>query len=403
MDTGFYIALRYLFAKKSHNVINVISAISAAGMAVGTAALVLILSVYNGFNEIIEQNISDLDPDILVAPVTGKRFVPDSTTLAILEADPRILSLSCILKEDVYISYGESQGIATAMGVDSAFVKDSPLAAHVTSGEFSLHKGQLEMAAIGVGLAYEMGINPRFLEKIRLYYPRKGASVPLAGLASSLNGVSLIPSCLFSINTTVDAGTVILPIEAMRRLLDEAEAVSGIEIRADSDDVTGLMSDLRSVLGPEFKLLDRYMQRPAIYKMMRYEKMAIYCILLFVVIIVAFNIFGSLSLLRIEKARDVGTLRAMGAGDRLIRRIFLLEGWMISLLGLATGMVVGVGAAFLQEHLGIIKMPSGFFITAYPCILEAGDVLLTTVGVALTGLIISLVAALKPWSDGNSK
>lgn len=393
MSTAFYIAVRYLIARKSHNVINVISAISAAGMAIGTAALILILSVYNGFDRIIESNLSDLDPDILVTAADGRRFVPDETLLEALGQDGRVTGISLVLEEHVLLSYAGRQGLALAKGVDSSYEEHSPLAGHITAGEFSLHFGDVPQAAVGAALAHEMGINPRFLDKLKLYYPRPGAGIPLTGLSSSLGSVSVVPSSLFSINSDTDAETIILPIETMRKLLGEEAAVSGIELRTSSGTDAKMLRKLQAVAGPEFRILDREMQRPAIYKMMKYEKLAIYSILIFVVIIVAFNIFGSLSMLKIEKRGDMETLRAMGATERLTRQVFVLEGWLISLAGLIAGLAAGVACALLQQHLGIIKMPQGFLISAYPCILEAGDVLLTIAGVALTGLLISLLAA----------
>lgn len=393
MNTAFHIAWRYLFARKSHNVINLISAVSAAGMAIGAAALILILSVYNGFDRIIESNLSDLDPDILVTSAEGRRFIPDAGLVERLESDGRISSVCRVLEENVLLVYGDKQGIALAKGVDSLYEQVSPLASHLTAGEFSLHFGDVPQAAVGVSLAHEMGISPSFLDKLALCYPRRGAGIPLAGLSSSLGSVSVKPSCLFSINSQTDAGTVIVPIETMRRLLDEPEAVSGLELRTAAPAGRKLFRELESDLGPEYRLLDRRMQRPAIYKMMSYEKLAIYSILIFVVMIVAFNIFGSLSMLKIEKSGDMQTLRAMGADRKFTRRIFVYEGWLVSLAGLAAGLLTGVGAALVQQHFGVVKMPRGFMISAYPCVLEFGDVLLTAAGVALIGFLISLLAA----------
>lgn len=393
MNTAFYIAGRYLFARKSHNVINVISAISAAGMAIGTAALILILSVYNGFDRMIESNLSDLDPDVLVTSADGRRFTPDDSLIAALEEDGRISGVSCVLEENVLLFYGERQGLALAKGVDSRYEQDSPISGHVTAGEFSLHLGDLPQAAVGAGLAREMGINPRFLEKLRLCYPRPGSANPLAGPASSLGSVGVKPSCLFSIDSETDGSTVIVPLEVMRTLLDEDTAVSGIEVRTHAPADRRLLRDIAARAGTEFTVLDREMQRPAIYRMMKYEKLAVYSILIFVVIIVAFNIFGSLSMLRIEKSDDMRTLKAMGATDRFTRSIFVFEGWLVSLSGLAAGLLVGVCAALLQQHFGLIRMPDGFLVSAYPCILEFGDVLLTAAGVALTGFLISLAAS----------
>lgn len=395
MDSGLFIALRYLFAKKSHNVINVISAISAAGMAIGTAALIIILSVYNGFNLIIEDNLSDLDPDILIEKTDGSRFIPEGEGFERILEDERILSVSSVLEDNVYLKYDQSQGIARAKGVDMVFEEESPLASHVSLGEFKLHDGELEMAAVGASLAYEMGINPRFVDRLELYYPGKSGGMSIFGPAMSLSSVKLKPSCLFSINSEIDSELVIVPIESMRRLLGEEEKISGVELRIAEGTTKTLVRELSEQLGPEYEVLDRYAQKPLIYKMMRYEKLAIFIILIFVVIIIAFNIFGSLTMLIIEKKEDIATLRALGAGDALIKRIFVLEGWMISLLGLLTGLIAGVGLTLVQQHFGIIKMPGGFFIQAYPVVLKWSDVVITAAGVALVGYVIALLSASK--------
>ncbi len=395
MDTGLFIALRYLFAKKSHNVINVISAISAAGIAIGSAALILILSVYNGFDRIIRDNLSDLDPDILVTSGDGSLFVPQGAVFDAILDDERIATVSSVLEADVFISYGGRQSIARAKGVDEVYAEESPLASHLSAGEFALYRGDIPLASVGSGLAYDMGISPRFLEKIELYYPKSSGGSPLLGPSSALGCVSLVPGSIFSISSGTDASLMIVPLESMRELVGRSEgAVSGVELRLrNSSQTDALRRELAAALGDGFSVRDRYMQNSSIYKMMKYEKLAIFLILIFVVIIVAFNIFGSLSMLIIEKTDDIGTLRAMGAKSGMIRRIFLLEGWMISLLGLAAGLLAGVGLTLLQQHFGFIKMPQGFFIQAYPIELQAPDVLLTAAGVALVGFAVAFFSS----------
>jgi len=399
LDTGLFIALRYLFAKKSHNVINVISAISAAGMAIGTAALIIILSVYNGFNGIIESNLSDLDPDILIEAADGSRFVPEGEAFERILEDERILSISSILEENVYLRYGEASGLAKAKGVDYVYEEESPLGSHVSVGEFRLHDSGMPMAAVGAGLARTMGIHPRFLDKIELYYPGKGSSIPLLG--PSMNNIRLRTSCLLSINSEIDSQLILLPIESMRELLGEDEKISAVELRTGGKAGKNLLKELSEMLGPDYKVLDRYQQNPLIYKMMRYEKFAIFFILIFVVVIIAFNIFSSLTMLIIEKKEDIATLRSIGAKDKTIRRIFILEGWMISLLGLVTGLVAGIALTLIQQHFGIIKMPGGFFLQAYPVVLKASDILITAAGVAAVGYIIALLSASKRQEYGK--
>ena len=389
-------------ARKSLGVIHVISTISAAGMAIGTAALILILSVYNGFDRIIRENISDLSPDILVTPAQGKYFVPEGTAFDALLKDPRILQISSVLEEEVLLSYGGRQELARAKGVDAIYEEESRLADHLIEGTFSLHDGELPQAAVGAGIANKMGIRPRFTDPLVLHYPRRGARIPLAGPVSALGSVKCAPSCLFSINADIDEQLVIVPLEQMRTLLGLDDEVSGLELRTDGPVNKRLLRSLQELLGPAFTVRDRVQQNPALYKMMRYEKLAIYLILLFVVIIIATNILGSLSMLTIHKQEDMQTLRALGANEKTIRRIFVWEGCLISLCGLVVGLVVGVALAWAQQRFGFVKMPGGFFLQAYPVVLQASDLLWVTAGVAVIGLAVSLLAAPRSEATASS-
>ncbi len=390
-----FIAQRYLFAKKSHNVINIISAISAIGMAIGTAALIIILSVYNGFDSLIKSMMSNVEPDLLISPSTGKVFVPEGETYDWIYDQPTVKNMCTVLLEQVFISYDGKQGIAEAKGVDWIYEEESPIADHVIDGAFQLHRGDVPLAAVGSGLAYEMGMNPRFLSGIEVYFPSRTRKISMANPLSSIEGIKVWPSCIFAINTDVDADLMILPIEEMRELLEYDDEVSAVEIRltdeAGADEVKRLQKEISERLGPDFKVRDRFQQNESLYKMMKYEKAAIYMILIFVIIIIAFNIFGSLSMLIIEKRTDIETLRSLGAQDGLIRRIFILEGWMISLVGLAGGLVLGASFALLQQHFGFIKMPGGFMVQAYPVIISWTDIALTAVSVAAVGYLIALL------------
>ena len=396
MHLPLFIAGRYLFAKKSHNVINIISAISAVGMAIGTAALIIILSIYNGFDELVKSTLSNVEPDILITPAKGKVFLPEGEAFDRIKNNPLVGEYSLILQENVFVDYDGHQGIAKAKGVDRAFEEDSPLAGHITNGEFSLHKGQLPQMVVGAGLAYKLGMNPAFLASAELYFPIRDRNFSLANPAASIESVRMRPSGIFSVNQQIDNDLMILPIEQMRQLLGYDEEVSGIEIRlaegsATAKDLRTAIKDIQKELGPDFKVLDRFRQNTSLYKMMRYEKAAIYVILLFVIIIIALNIFGSITMLIIEKKDDIETFRSLGATDKLLRRTFTLEGWLISLLGLAAGLVVGIGFSLAQQHFGFIKMPGSFLVNAYPVILQWQDVLATIAGVSLIGYLIALL------------
>lgn len=395
MHLPLFIAGRYLFAKKSHNVINIISAISAVGMAIGTAALIIILSIYNGFDELVKSTLSNVEPDILITPAKGKVFIPEGEAFDRIKANPMIGEYDLILQENVFVDYDGHQGIAKAKGVDSAFEAESPLAEHITNGEFSLHKGQLPQMVVGAGLAYKMGMNPAFLASAELYFPIRDRNFSLANPAASIETVRMRPSGIFSVNQQIDDDLMIVPIEEMRKLLGYEEEVSGVELRlvegSTAKDLRSAIKHIQKELGPEFKVLDRFRQNPSLYKMMRYEKAAIFLILIFVIIIIALNIFGSITMLIIEKKDDIETYRSLGATDQMLRRTFTLEGWLISLLGLAAGLVVGIGFSLAQQHFGFIKMPGSFLVNAYPVILQWQDVLTTIAGVALIGYIIALL------------
>ena len=386
-------AFRYLFARKSHNVINLISGISVAGMAIGTAALIIILSVFNGFNQLVSESLGDAQPDLIVKPATGKAFVPDSTTFAWLYDQDMVFNMSSVIEEQAFISFDGKQSLARVKGVDSVFEEESPIKNHITDGVFSLHRGTGAGAVIGSSLAWSMEINPRFVAPLEIYYPDREGAVSLANPTSSLRSATARVNGIFALNSELDAEMVLVPIETMRELLDYENEVSSIEIRVVKDTpdkaLGELVKELETRLGPGYEVLDRYKQNEALYK------------LIFIVIIIAFNIYSSLTMLIIEKKEDIGTLRSLGAPEPMTRRIFLLEGWLISLLGLVIGLVIGIAFVLLQQKFGLIRMPGNYIINAYPVILKATDILWTVIGVAGVGYLIALLPTLTKTSDNQ--
>lgn len=379
MNVPLFIAFRYLFAKKTHNIINVISAISAIGMAIGTAALIIILSVYNGFNGIIKANMSQLDPDVMICPKEGKFFTPDDLIFDCLMDDGRVHQATGVLEDNVFLRYGGQQGLAKAKGVEDR----------------DLYFGEVPLASIGAALAYDMGINPQFTQMLELFYPDRDSKVSLANPTASLHSASVRPGEIFSISANTDSELILVPLNIMQSIVGGENLLSGIEVRLeDSSDkaIKAFTREMNDRLPDELKALDHYQLQPDLYKMMRYEKFAIYLILIFVVIIVAFNIFGSLSMLRIEKQEDVRTLQALGASPAVTRRVFVLEGWLISLFGLVCGLALGLGLSLAQQKFGMIKMPGNYLIEAYPVILQWSDVLWTAAGVAIVGFAIALLS-----------
>lgn len=380
MHLPLFIAGRYLFAKKSHNVINIISAISAAGMAVGTAALVIILSVYNGFDDLVSRSLNEMDPDYLVVPAAGKVFEPQGAVFDWLAQHPDVAATAPVLQENVFVSYEGNQGMALAKGIE----------------DDSLVFGDLPRCAVGTGLAYRLGINPGFVANLEIYYPDRTASINMANPMASVESIKAHPERLLSVNAEVDNTLVQLPLAAMRELTGYATQVSGIEVRLreglSARAVRRFGRDLAARLGDGLAAKDRYRQNEALFKMMKYEKAAVFLILLFVVIIIAFNIFGSLTMLLIDKRGDIETLRSLGATPQLVRRIFVLEGWLISLLGLSAGLVAGLALALLQQRYGLIPLPGNYLVSSYPVIIQPLDILLVAASTALVGYLIARFA-----------
>lgn len=380
MNLPLFIAWRYLFAKKTHNVINVVSFVSAAGMAVGTAALILILSVYNGFNKIIDDNLSDFDPDVAICRTDGGFFDAD-------ELHPAFTDTSVIactghrLEFEGFLTYGEEQGAARITGTDS---------------DPSLIRGDLRLASVGAGLASKMGISPRFLDPIVLYSPDRTAKISMANPESSIRRAEVYPGSIFSVNADIDANSIIIPLDVAQDLFGIGGMCTSMDIRLLDGSDKSVRNFIESVSVPDgFVLLDRRGQHRELYRMMALEKAAVFAILLLVVLIVALNIFSSLSMLRIEKDYDMGTFRAMGARDTDIRRIFLFEGWLISLAGMLAGLVIGIVLALLQQHLGLVKLPGNMLVDAYPVVLIPRDVIASAAGVSVIGLVISEISARK--------
>lgn len=398
MKLPFFIALRYLFARKSHNVINLISAISAAGMAVGTAALVVILSVYNGFDALVRENLSDLDPAVRIEACEGKFFVPSDSLKQALSADPRVASWGPVLEENLFLRYGDAQALVFAKGVDETFVSRSRLSQHCTAGDFTLAMGERPMASVGVALAWNTGIRPQFLTPLELWFPDPDAQISPRNPSAAMRSEKLGVSSLFTLSADIDAKLVVVPFEVMERLLQSKSQpgrASALELSLVDESpraVRRFLRDWADTPGLVFK--DRYAQHETLYRMMRFEKAAIYLILLFVVLIIAFNIFGALSMLVLEKRDDIRIFAAMGATPALVRRIFVLEGWLISLLGLAVGLLLGTGLVLLQQATGFVKMPGNFLVSAYPVILSPWDLVCIAVGVAVVGYVIALLPML---------
>ena len=391
----FHIAWRYLFAKKSHNVINIISTISAIGIALGCMVLVVILSVYNGFDNLIKSLYNSYSPNYIIEAAKGKSFTADEALIGKIREQESTLAIAPLVQDNIFCTYNGSQSVATLCGVDSLFLQRSRLADYIVDGSFSTGLGEINGAIVSSKLAITLGIRCRFTTPLMLYYPKMRRSTAASNMQELLSILKAHPSGTIQLEKSFDNGLVYIGIERARQLLqfkeNEVSALylygpAGREEEAPSNSLT---KRLREALGEEFVVKDRYMQNSTMYKMMRSEKIAVYLILLFVIIIVSFNIFGSISLLIIDKRGDIEILRSMGAREPLIKRVFMLQGFLISALGTLIGTALGVGLSLLQYHFEIIKLPGNFIIDHYPVEIVPQDLLYIVAGVLAAGYLIS--------------
>lgn len=396
MNLPLFVAKRYLFAKKSHNVINIISLISAVGIAIGTTALVVVLSVYNGFEGLVKGIYSTYEADLVIEPARGKFFTPEGEGFDAVWGDPRVESVSEVLEENVFLTYAGRQSVAVLKGVDSVYLSKPHLDESVVEGEFALKVKGVDHAVVGRGLARELGLRPHFLDALEVYYPKRDADDILLMMnpMASLSKEILFPSGVVKGDQNVEKSHLFVSIEKARSLLDCSGEVSSLEIIIrEVEDVDAVQAKFEEALGEGFMVKNRYQQNETIYKMMTYEKVAIYMILLFIIIVVSCNVFGSLTMLIIEKTDDIHTLESMGASHKLIRNIFALEGWLITFLGMICGVVLGVILCWIQQYFGVIKMPGSFIVNSYPVVVNWIDIVITVVGVSLVGFIITALPA----------
>ena len=395
--------------------INIISTISAIGIALGCMVLVVILSVYNGFDNLIKSLYNSYSPNYIIEAAKGKSFTADEALIGKIREQESTLAIAPLVQDNIFCTYNGSQSVATLCGVDSLFLQRSRLADYIVDGSFSTGLGEINGAIVSSKLAITLGIRCRFTTPLMLYYPRMrrnptAASTKASTAASTaaaaygaaagnmqelLSILKAHPSGTIQLEKSFDNGLVYIGIERARQLLqfkeNEVSALylygpAGREEEAPSNSLT---KRLREALGKEFVVKDRYMQNSTMYKMMRSEKIAVYLILLFVIIIVSFNIFGSISLLIIDKRGDIEILRSMGAREPLIKRVFMLQGFLISALGTLIGTALGVGLSLLQYHFQIIKLPGNFIIDHYPVEIVPQDLLYIVAGVLAAGYLIS--------------
>jgi len=394
MKLSLYIARRYLFAKKSRNAINVISAISVAGVTVGTMALITILSVFNGLEEMVRSIFSTSDPQIKIAPAKGKVFVPDSLKLRRLAGTEGVEIYAFTLEENALLRFEEQQYIATVKGVSLNYAEVTDLDTAMWDGEFTLvGENGRPYAIAGLGVANYLGMRLNFVSPLAIYIPDRKAKIR-GTPDNEFTRKYIYMSGIFAVEQEFDSKYVFLPIEFARELLDYKDEVSSIEVRMKPGaDEKRTQNAIREVMGDQFVVQNRYEQQEMFYKVMKAERLAIFVILTFILVIASFNIIGSLTMLIIEKERDINILRSLGADNRLIKRIFIYEGWMISFIGTVTGLLLGFILCAAQQHFGIVKLAGeSLLIDAYPVRMQLSDFFI----VAATVLAIGYAAAWYP-------
>ncbi|MDB5025248.1 MAG: transporter permease [Mucilaginibacter sp.] len=400
MNTSIYIAKRYLFSRKKMHAINVISGISMLGVFIGSAALVIILSVFNGFEKVILNLYSNFTPEIKIEPRQGKTFDPNTPYFNALHRDPKLFSFTEVLEEKALIRYGTTgQFIGTIRGVSDEFLKDRQLDSTIEKGSFTLKDDDRYFAVIGATVQGKLSVNINDqLSPLQIYSPRRDASSSADPL-SAFEVKYIYPSGIFNIQQDFN-GLIITPIDFMRGLLNQPKNISALHLNyKKGTNLKAVQEDLEDKVGNMFTIKNRYEQNADLYKTLNYERWFIFMILTFVLIIAIFNIIGSLTMLVIDKQKDIAILTSLGADKQLIQGIFFFEGMMISFVGCVIGMAVGLIFCVLQEQFGFIKFGDNLTaIDAYPVALKFNDfilVFLTVTGIATIASGISARLSIK--------
>lgn len=403
MNFPFFIARRYVFSKKSTNAINVISAISVVGVAVGTMALVIVLSVFNGFHDLVASFFTNFDPQIELVPTQGKTAPADDPVLDQVRQMPQVSVHTDVLEDQGLAVYGDRQQMVTVMGVDDNFTQLTNISDILYGdGEFTLQAANLFYAIPGIRLAQDMGLGARFDGYLKLYAPvRRGQITDLEDPSDGFVVDSLIsPGVVFAVNQAkYDRDHVICSIGFARRLFDQDGMLSSLQIRLKpGSDLAAVKKQMREIVGSKYKVLDRFEQQSDTFNIMQIEKVLAYVFLTFILMVACFNIISSLSMLIIDKKADAATLRNLGATDRQIRSIFLFEGRIISAIGAVVGILLGLLLCWLQQEFGLVHMgdsAGSFVVNAYPVSVHYDDVAIVFVTVLLIGWVAAWIPTRK--------
>ena len=391
MNLSFYIAKRYLFSKKSLNAINIISLISVCGVAVATMAAVCTLSVFNGFNGLAEKMFGAFDPELKIVPVKGKVFNPETDLFLEIRSLPEIELISESLEDNALVVYRGREVPVFLKGVSDKFISLSDFSSLLIDGELELEKESSNYSILGMGLANNLTVNAGFVYPMQIFAPKRKATVNLVNPLASLNSQYAYIGGVFRTNQAIyDNNYLIVPIRLTRELFDYNTEVSALELKLKTGaSVKSVQNRIENMLGNDFYVKNRYQQQEDTYKMVSLEKFFSFLLLCFILLLAIFNVTGSLSMLIIEKQSDVITLRNLGANNRLISRIFLFEGWMISIVGGVIGIIIGFLLCLGQQFFGWLKLGTGanFAVEAYPVAVSFGDILFVLISVLTIGFL----------------
>ena len=383
MNLPFFIARRYLISKKSHNAINIISSVSVMGVCIGTMALIIVLSAFNGLSDLVQSLYNSFDPDIAITIKQGKTFDPDSFEIQSLKKLNGIAYYNEVMQGNALLKFNDKQCIATIKGVGKEFKKMTSFDTLIRDGIYSLEKSNI---VVGRGICNILQTGPKELfTPISIYAPKRGNNNSI-NPEDGMNELRVFVSGAFTINDEFDNNYVIMNIDNARKLLDYKNEVTSIELKLKPDaDREKVQQQLISILGNKYVVKNREEQNAMLYKTLKSEKLWTFLILIFILIIATFNVIGSLTMLIIEKKKDITILNNMGADVTLIRRIFLLEGLMITLLGAFLGLLLGLFVCWLQVQFKLVRMSEGWLVDAYPMKIHIGDIALIISIVLLIG------------------
>lgn len=396
MNTALYIARRYLFAKKSTNAINIISTISVLGVFVGSAALIIILSVFNGFEEVVLKMFNTITPHLVIAPAKGKTFDPHSVYFTELKTAKEIYSYTEVLSENALLRYRDKQSVGMVKGVSTAYLKNKSLDSITVQGKFVLENEAGPNAVIGSALQNYLMVNTNDpFTQLQVFSPKKGLKTSSVNPADDFMDLYIPVSGIFEVQQDFD-NIAIVPLSFARKLLQEDVKVSSIELNLQKGiDPDAFKARIEQQLGANYVVKDRVEQNKALYNILSTEKWAVYIILTFILIIAIFNIIGSLTMLVIDKLKDIAILSSLGAGKGLIRKIFLFEGMMITLAGCIFGLFVGLIFCLVQQKFGLVKMSQDNLLmsNAYPIGIKWKDFLLLFITVSIFSFMASALSS----------